>query len=288
MYSTRHVAELLGLQESRLRYWAQTGFVGPSERDGQGGTYTFQDLIAVRTAKELVDKGFSLQRVRKMLEALKQKLPGVPRPLSELRIVSDGDELVVTTVGESFEPLSGQLVMDFSAESIDCPAADIKPIAATQNNFQTGLEWFLHGLALESDQQAAAAIESYQRALALDPTLGCAHTNLGNLAFARREFAEAETHYQRALTVDPDQPEARFNLGNLYDERDEHERAIAEWYRVLAIAPDFIDAHYNLALGLLRQGALKSARQHLEDYLRSDQGGHFAELAKRLLQTMAT
>jgi len=32
VYSTKDVAELFGLTEAKLRYWAQTGFVGPSVR----------------------------------------------------------------------------------------------------------------------------------------------------------------------------------------------------------------------------------------------------------------
>jgi len=30
--ATREAADLVGLPESRLRYWAQTGFLGPSVR----------------------------------------------------------------------------------------------------------------------------------------------------------------------------------------------------------------------------------------------------------------
>ena len=34
LYSIRDVARILAVQESRLRYWMQTGFVGPTVRKG--------------------------------------------------------------------------------------------------------------------------------------------------------------------------------------------------------------------------------------------------------------
>ena len=64
-YSVKDVARIFELQEARLRYWAQTGFVGPSVRRRGRGYYTFKDLIGVRLAKELLDKGLTLQRVRR-------------------------------------------------------------------------------------------------------------------------------------------------------------------------------------------------------------------------------
>ena len=58
-----------------MRYWAQTGVVGPSERANGHAVYTFQDLVGVRAAKELLDSGVTLQRARKNLEALRAQLP---------------------------------------------------------------------------------------------------------------------------------------------------------------------------------------------------------------------
>ena len=54
MYSSKDVAQIVGVQESRVRYWAQTGFVGPSEKKNGRAVYSFQDLVGVKTAKELL------------------------------------------------------------------------------------------------------------------------------------------------------------------------------------------------------------------------------------------
>src|SRR5262249_31192470 len=94
-YTSRDVAQIVGITQSRVRYWAQTGVVGPSERANGRTVYTFQDLVGVKTAKELLDHGVTLQRARKNLEALRAQWPGRgDRPLSSLRVRSDGDRLV--------------------------------------------------------------------------------------------------------------------------------------------------------------------------------------------------
>jgi len=45
-YSFAAVSRILGVAEAKLRYWSQSGFVGPSRRRGGRQTFTFQDLVA--------------------------------------------------------------------------------------------------------------------------------------------------------------------------------------------------------------------------------------------------
>ena len=52
LYSIRDVSRILAVQEARLRYWTQIGFVGPTVRKGGRFFYTFCDLVAVKTAKD--------------------------------------------------------------------------------------------------------------------------------------------------------------------------------------------------------------------------------------------
>ncbi|HEY1553389.1 MAG TPA: helix-turn-helix domain-containing protein, partial [Kofleriaceae bacterium] len=75
LYSIRDVARILAVQEARLRYWMQIGFVGPTVRKGGRFYYTFRDLVAVKSAKDLVAADIPLQQVRKAIEGLKKHLP---------------------------------------------------------------------------------------------------------------------------------------------------------------------------------------------------------------------
>jgi tetratricopeptide (TPR) repeat protein len=289
LYSSREVAHIVGLQESRVRYWAQTGFVGPSVRDGGKMMYNFQDLVGVKAAKELLDRGISLQRARKNLDALRAQLPQVTQPLTALRVVSDGDRLLC--VGEApFEPLTGQLVMEFAVGSLEGPVAEVLQLRdhqnlAPQKRAETAWAWFQDGTQLDGNDDDRAAI-AYQKALEGDPQLAPAHTNLGALLYRRNDLAEARRHFEEALRLDPEQPEARYNFANLCDELGDHERALAEWLRVVTACPEFADAHFNLAQALAAEGARDSARRHLEKYLALDSDGEWAERARTLLKQL--
>jgi tetratricopeptide (TPR) repeat protein len=284
MYSAKEVAQIVGLQESRVRYWAQTGFVGPSAKANGRAAYTFQDLVGLKAAKELLDRGITLKCVRKNLEALRQQMPEISRPLAQLRIVSDGDRLVVLDEQTRFEPTTGQLVMDFALGALETQVAELKRTPAALED-DSAYAWFVEGQRLEQagapDEEAMAA---YTRALEGDPGLAGAHTNLGNLFYRRGDAATARRHYHAALTLDGEQPEARYNLANLLAELGEEEQAIAEWYRVISSCPEFADAHYNLALALEREGSHERARSHLERYLSLDGTGEWADRARQLLQ----
>ena len=57
------------------------------------------------------------------------------------------------------------------------------------------------------------ALESFQRAVKLAPTLGAdVHAKLGNIRFRRQETAEAVRHWERALEIDPANAIVRANL----------------------------------------------------------------------------
>jgi tetratricopeptide (TPR) repeat protein len=266
-YSSRDVASIVGISESRVRYWAQTGVVGPSEKSNGRAVYSFQDLVSVKAAKELLDGGVTLQRARKNLEALRTQL-GDNRPLANVRVRSDGDRVVVTDDGASFEPLTGQLVLDFAVDDLEGQLAELAGTAALPTTrAESAWAWFLEGGECEERGEDDRALIAYSKALEGDPALAAAHTNLGNLHHRRGERGEARSSYQRALALDPEQPEARYNLGNLLDDLGEHEAARVEWHRVAAACPEFADVHYNLAVAAARDGDPDGARLHLRRYL---------------------
>jgi len=297
-YSVKDVAKIFSLQEARLRYWAQTGFIGPSIRKRGRSYYTFQDLIGVRLAKELLDKGLTLQRVRRNLEALRTTLPTVDSPLARLKVCSDGDHLVVVDEDVAYEPDSGQVVMDFTVSSLSSQLADVQPIALAADaaspeigeevdvetgEDKTAYQWFLDGCAAEDDGGDERAMACYQKSVALDPAIAAAHTNLGNALYRTGERRAARESYETALELDPEQPEARFNLGNVLDDLGETELAIAELRHVCNRCPEFADAQFNLAGILARVGGLAQARARFEKYLQLDPDSEWAAKAREFL-----
>ena len=277
--------------------------------------FSFQDLVSVKAAKELVDRGFKAAEIRKAIEGVRAALPHLDRPLDRLRVAFDGTRLVVVDDQSAFEP-TGQKVFDFGLGELadkvgyvpganapealapaaaaaiplaETPKADKPKAKGTFTSARSAYDWFVEGTRAEAAGGDDARAEScYREALALDPGLAAARTNLGGLAYRAGDATAAREAFEAALALDPDQPEARFNLANLVLEAGDLELAVAEFRRVLQSDPEFADAHFNLAVALERLGGRSQARAHLEHYLALEPTtSSWAEQARALIARLA-
>ena len=108
-FRTGDVVQILGISRRQLQYWAQTDLVAPSRQTPGGhARYGFEDLVALKAAKRLIDAGVSVQRIRGCIGALKKLLPTVKRPLAELLLVATGDVVLAFRDGTAFDAISGQ------------------------------------------------------------------------------------------------------------------------------------------------------------------------------------
>lgn len=286
LYTASDVARLFNLATSRLRYWDRTGFLSPSGRRGRRRCYTFQDLVGVRAAKALIDAGVPLQRVRRSVDSLRSMLPKVTRPLTELRVVADGNSVVVRDSQGRFEPSTGQGVLDFELNQLrEDVVKTLQRHGELDPKKRQAYELYLEGCRLDEDEATfAQAEELYRRATELDPELANALTNLGNVRFRRGFPADAEELYRKAIAIDADQPEAYYNLGFLYYERGEASAAVPCFARAVESDPAFSDAHFNLAMALEEVGQRAKAKRHWQIYLQLEPQGAWAEVARRHLR----
>jgi len=283
-FSRRDVARLFGISEGRLDYWDRSGFLPPSGHDGRRRRYTFQDLIRIRSARDLLEAGVSLRRVRRAIDALARQLPRSTHPLGRLRIRGDGRTVVVVEEDHQFEADSGQLLIDFAVSSIEEAIVKDLPVRVAGPSPRTGYEWYLEGCRLdEHEGSRLEAEEAYHRAIHLDPGLANAYTNLGNLRFRAGAVEDARVLYEKAIEVDPDQPEAHYNIGYIFYEDDEFDRALESFVRSVEIDPGFADAHFNLAMTLFRMHRDAEARAHWRRYLSIEPTGPWADIARRRL-----
>lgn len=109
LFRTKEVVQILEISRRQLQYWAQTDLVVPSVKTRGGHhRYTFQDLVALKATKRLIDAGVSVQRIRSSIRALREILPNIERPLSELVLVATGEVVLVFLENTAFEAVSGQ------------------------------------------------------------------------------------------------------------------------------------------------------------------------------------
>ncbi len=98
-YNTKTVARLTGLTPRQIDYWDRTHFIKPTIKEasgyGTGRLYSFEDIVQLKVARTLIDKGVTLQKMRKSIAYLKKNFPDVKKPLAELRFLTDGEIIFV-------------------------------------------------------------------------------------------------------------------------------------------------------------------------------------------------
>jgi tetratricopeptide (TPR) repeat protein len=286
LFTRREVAKLLGVSDARLRSLDRAKIVSPSGQKGKVRAYTFQDLIALRATRELLQHRIRLRDVAKAIGVLRATLPRVTRPLQELRIVGDGRRVIVRSDAGSFEPLTGQMVLDFDVQSLSDDVVRVLRPETSPTRARTAYDCYVEASTLDEDPATYdEAEELYGRAIRLDPWLAIAYTNLGNIRFRRGDEPGAEALYRRAIGVDPRQPEAHYNLGYVMLERGDARQATSHFERALEGDPRFADAHFNLAMAWEQLGERSRARPHWKKYLELEPGGTWADVARQHLRS---
>jgi tetratricopeptide (TPR) repeat protein len=283
VFSPREVEKLLGLSSARLRSLDRAHIVSPTGYKRGKRAYTFQDLIALRATHGLLENRVKIRDVAKAIGALRTSLPRVTRPLQELRIVSDGQRVVVRAEDGVFDPLTGQLVLDFQVNTL---RQDVVRLLRPNSSggSRTAYDLYTRASALDEDPATFDDAEAlYRRAIQLDPSLAIAYTNLGNIRFRRGDDPGAEALYAQALEVDPKQPEAHYNIGYVSLERGDPLHAIPHFEEAIAVDPRFADAHFNLAMALEQMGQSGKARTHWKRYLELEPKGTWADVARKHL-----
>ncbi len=284
LFTARDVAKLLGLTAARLRTLDRSQIVSPTGSRGGKRCYTFQDLIALRATHGLLAKQVKPRDVAQAIAALKRTLPRVTRPLQELRIVSDGRSMVVRADGAAFEPVSGQMILDFQVNTLRDDVVRMLRPDTERTRAKTAYDLYSKASGIDEDPASFdEAEELYRRAIELDPQLAIAYTNLGNIRFRRADERGAEELYRRALEIDDRQPEAHYNLGYVLLERGDARRSVPCFQRALDADPRFADAHFNLAMAFEQIGERAKARPHWKRYLEIEPTGTWAEIAKQHL-----
>ncbi|MCA9611400.1 MAG: tetratricopeptide repeat protein [Polyangiales bacterium] len=285
LYDRAEVARLFDLEPNLLRNWDRSGIVTPSARRGRRRLYSFQDLIAVRVVKGLLEAGVSQRDVRRSVDALRSSLPKVVRPLAELRVVAEGHAMVVRAADAAYEPATGQLVLDFRVDALREDVVRSLRREPSREDRRRAYDAYLEGCRLDESRETWGQAEAaYLEALRLDPSLSNAFTNLGNLRFRQGDVPAATALYEKALVVDPDQPEALYNLGFLEVERGHVVASIDYFERALEADPAFSDAHFHLASAYDRLSRFDDAAPHWEAYLELEPEGEWADVARARLK----
>lgn len=261
-YSPKEVAELLGLSVAEVRRCVRAGILTAPSESGQI-RLSFQDLVSLRRAAQLVSAQVRPHRVRRALKRLRDQLPD--RPLSSVDVSLEGKAIVAREGGTLWNPISGQMHLDFQpAMAVGTEAAPIgRAVPSTSQVTDAEAAY-----ALGCDVEEAAPVEAeahYRRALALLPTHVDARINLGRLLHEQGRVEEAASEYRHALEVEA-HPVASFNLGVALEDLGRIDAAVQAYQSAIAADPRCEDAYFNLARIYERQGDRPRALGALRTY----------------------
>lgn len=100
LFTSRDVILLTGITPRQLQWWDERGIVVPT-REGHRRLYSMEDVAEVAVICELRRKGFSLQRVRKVMRFLQRefskRLAETVSGTSEYHLLTDGKTLYLET-----------------------------------------------------------------------------------------------------------------------------------------------------------------------------------------------
>jgi DNA-binding transcriptional MerR regulator len=99
-FTSREVVALTGITPRQLQWWDERKIVAPA-REGHRRLYSFEDLTEVAVICELRRKGFSLQRVRRVIRFLQRefskRLAETVSGTSDYHLLTDGKTLYLET-----------------------------------------------------------------------------------------------------------------------------------------------------------------------------------------------
>jgi len=288
-YSLREAAQVFGISPARLRHWERSALLRPVGAASEAARpFGFRDLVCIKTVLALLDHGVPLQRIRRTVEEVRDRIPELDQPIAQLRVWIDGSDRVVVRHGDALYEPSGQMVIDFTlAPERPDDVAELRPAAPppAEPEPATAIDWFERGCRLDGRPETFdEAIAAYERALALDPELADAHCNLGAIHHQRDRRDRARACYERALACQPGHVESHLNLAAIDEEDERLEAALAHYRAALRSDPMHTDAHLATALLYEKLGVRRRARDHWRRYLQLAPGGAWAEVARKRIE----
>ena len=260
-YSQADLTRLFRLPKSLVSALARAQYITPTAREGKT-SYTFQDLLVLRTASALKTAKISTPKITAALGNIRATLPP-GSVLTALALAASGKDLAVRDGTQVWEANSRQYLLPLS----DAKGAKVTSLVASPSRPPAHVEAETHyarGHALE-ESDVAAARAAYLDALNAHNDHLDARINLGRLLHLDGELKEAEKVYRAAKSSSA---LLSFNLAILLEDLNREEEAIATYREALAQDPSLHDAHFNLSRLHERAKQPREALRHLLAYRR--------------------
>ena len=291
LYTAAMLAELLGISVSAIRRWVRRDYLVVSVEVHRVAYLATGELHVARLLAEILKSGCSLAGIDTKMGELTRVLPGVARPLCELPIVVEGQQLLLRRGDDLTEP-SGQLLLNFDVtEDQGAAASPVQAIPFDRENLPAGDECSVEQLRdfagdLEDKGDFQGALDYHRSIVVAGSGAAEDHFALGNVLYQTGDLPAARERFYMAIELDDDYVEARLNLGCVLVELNEPDLAEAAYRGALDCHPDYADVHYHLARLLDHLGRCSEALIHWAHFRDLTPKSPWAEEAQDRLSTV--
>src|SRR5271169_2739872 len=138
-YNSTDVARICGVTLRQLQWWDERNVVSPRQ-DGHKRTYTPEEVVEISVIAELRRKGFSLQKIRRVLRFLQKdmgkRLSEAMAASSDVHLLTDGKSIyleeasarVIDILKNARQPMFLVCVTDQARRLTASAAAERKPL----------------------------------------------------------------------------------------------------------------------------------------------------------------
>ncbi len=131
----------------------------------------------------------------------------------------------------------------------------------------TAQSYLNQGLSLANQLQWQQAIDRWQQAIALEPSLIEAHFNMGIALRKLGKIPEAIGKYRQVLAINPNHTLSYFGLGNIFFEQEELNQALACYAKAIELDPSNSNFYFQLGLVCHRLGRIDESIRCFEKVL---------------------
>ncbi|WP_146510144.1 tetratricopeptide repeat protein [Thalassoglobus neptunius] len=297
LYTPAMLSSILGVSVHVIRRWERIGMIHPVRRVHRLPYFDFREVSSARRLSELLDAGIQRQELEDGLKKLPSVQRGDERPLEQLEILAHSLGVLVRDAHGLVIPESGQRVFDFddpTPEQPDLATLDepesilfsevVKDATESSVDLTTKRDWLVEGCRLYDAGRVKDALEAFRLAAMASPASSDVHFQIGECLYRLGSVEGALERYYTAVEHDDEFLEAWTQIGCLHRELNDLQAAKTAFLVALTILPEYPDAHYHLAETLFELDDISSAREHWTEYLKHDQRGPWADVARQRLE----
>ena len=119
--------------------------------------------------------------------------------------------------------------------------------------------YYKYGIGAIKDGNFGMAVQAWERATEIDPTMTRAYNYLGRAYYTQGMIEEAIEAYKKSVELDPSNPTAYINLGIAYRYYEEFDAAINELNKAIELNPLSALAHDEIGMALLKMKKMDEA-----------------------------